>query len=178
MALAAALKADVCEIYTDVEGVYTTDPNICHDARKLKKVSYDEMLEMASLGAKVLQTRSVEFAKKYNVPVMVKSSFTDAEGTLVTKEDKDMEKVVVSGVTYNKDEAKITVAKVPDRPGIAAKLFEPLTKAHEKPCGRCLKDVREPVKGKCQYPDDLNLRDKDIRGDRRKIYGTGGKDIA
>lgn len=130
VALAAALKADVCEIYTDVEGVYTTDPNICPDARKLKKVSYDEMLEMASLGAKVLQTRSVEFAKKYNVPVMVKSSFTDAEGTLVAKEDKDMEKVVVSGITYNKDEAKISVLRVPDMPGIAAKLFAPLTKAN------------------------------------------------
>lgn len=130
VALAAALKADVCEIYTDVEGVYTTDPNICPDAKKLKKVSYDEMLEMASLGAKVLQTRSVEFAKKYNVPVLVKSSFTDAEGTLVTKEDKAMEKVVVSGVTYNKDEAKITIARVPDIPGIAAKIFAPLTKAN------------------------------------------------
>lgn len=130
VALAAALKADVCEIYTDVEGIYTTDPNICPDARKLKKISYDEMLEMASLGAKVLQTRSVEFAKKYNVPVMVKSSFTDAEGTLVAKEDKDMEKVVVSGVAYNKDEAKISVIRVPDMPGIASKLFAPLTKAH------------------------------------------------
>lgn len=129
VALAAALKADVCEIYTDVEGVYTTDPNICQDARKLKKVSYDEMLEMASLGAKVLQTRSVEFARKYNVPVMVKSSFTEAEGTLVCKEDIEMEKVVVSGVTYNKDEAKISVLRVPDRPGIAAKLFKPLTEA-------------------------------------------------
>ncbi len=129
VALAAALKADLCEIYTDVEGVYTTDPSICQDARKLKKVSYDEMLEMASLGAKVLQTRSVEFARKYNVPVMVKSSFTEAEGTLVCKEDAEMEKVVVSGVTYNKDEAKISVLRVPDRPGIAAKLFKPLTEA-------------------------------------------------
>jgi aspartate kinase len=129
VALAAALKADLCEIYTDVEGVYTTDPNVCVDARKLKRVSYDEMLEMASLGAKVLQTRSVEFAKKYNVPVMVRSSFTDAEGTLVCKEDKDMEKVAVSGVTYNKDEAKISVIRVPDRPGIAAKLFRPLTES-------------------------------------------------
>ena len=129
VALAAALKADLCEIYTDVEGVYTTDPNICQDARKLKKVSYDEMLEMASLGAKVLQTRSVEFAKKYVVPVMVRSSFNDAPGTLVCKEDKEMEKVVVSGVTYNKDEAKISVLRVPDRPGIAAKLFRPLTEA-------------------------------------------------
>jgi len=129
VALAAALKADLCEIYTDVEGVYTTDPNICQNARKLKKISYDEMLEMASLGAKVLQTRSVEFAKKYEVPVMVRSSFTDAGGTLVCKEDKEMEKVVVSGVTYNKDEAKISVLRVPDRPGIAAKLFRPLTEA-------------------------------------------------
>lgn len=129
VALAAALKADLCEIYTDVEGVYTTDPNICADARKLNKVSYDEMLEMASLGAKVLQTRSVEFARKYGIPVMVRSSFSDAEGTLVCKEDKEMEKVVVSGVTYNKGEAKISVLRVPDRPGIAAKLFRPLTES-------------------------------------------------
>ncbi|MBI1912543.1 MAG: aspartate kinase [Deltaproteobacteria bacterium] len=129
VALAAALKADLCEIYTDVEGVYTTDPNICQDARKLDKVSYDEMLEMASLGAKVLQTRSVEFAKKYEVPVMVRSSFNDAQGTLVCKEDTEMEKVVVSGITYNKGEAKISVLRVPDRPGIAAKLFRPLTEA-------------------------------------------------
>lgn len=129
VAIAAALKADLCEIYTDVDGVYTTDPNICQQARKLHKVSYDEMLEMASLGAKVLQTRSVEFAKKYEVPVMVRSSFNDAVGTLVCKEDKDMEKVVVSGITYNKDEAKISILRVPDRPGIAAKLFRPLTEA-------------------------------------------------
>lgn len=129
VALAAALKADLCEIYTDVEGVYTTDPNICQEARKLDRVSYDEMLEMASLGAKVLQTRSVEFAKKYEVPVMVRSSFNDAAGTLVCKEDEEMEKVVVSGITYNKNEAKISVLRVPDRPGIAAKLFRPLTEA-------------------------------------------------
>ena len=129
VAIAAALKADLCEIYTDVEGVYTTDPNICQEARKLGRVSYDEMLEMASLGAKVLQTRSVEFAKKYEVPVMVRSSFNDAAGTLVCKEDEEMEKVVVSGITYNKNEAKISVLRVPDRPGIAAKLFRPLTEA-------------------------------------------------
>ncbi|CAG1065461.1 aspartate kinase [uncultured bacterium] len=129
VAIAAALKADLCEIYTDVEGVYTTDPNICAEARKLERVSYDEMLEMASLGAKVLQTRSVEFAKKYEVPVMVRSSFNDAAGTLVCKEDEEMEKVVVSGITYNKNEAKISVLRVPDRPGIAAKLFRPLTEA-------------------------------------------------
>lgn len=129
VAIAAALKADLCEIYTDVEGVYTTDPNVCQEARKLDRVSYDEMLEMASLGAKVLQTRSVEFAKKYEVPVMVRSSFNDAAGTLVCKEDEEMEKVVVSGITYNKNEAKISVLRVPDRPGIAAKLFRPLTEA-------------------------------------------------
>ncbi len=129
VALAAVLEADLCEIYTDVEGVFTTDPGMCSKARKLKKISYDEMLEMASLGAKVLQTRSVEFARKFSIPVLVRSSFTDSDGTLVCKEDKDMESVVVSGITYNKDEAKISVVRVPDRPGIAARLFRPLTEA-------------------------------------------------
>ncbi|MFQ5479656.1 MAG: aspartate kinase [Thermodesulfobacteriota bacterium] len=129
VALAAALHAEVCEIYTDVEGVFTTDPGLCADARKLSKISYDEMLEMASLGAKVLQTRSVEFARKYSIPVLVRSSFTDSEGTLVTMEDEDMEKVVVSGITYERDEAKISVVGVPDRPGIAARIFKPLTDA-------------------------------------------------
>ncbi len=129
VALAAALEAEVCEIYTDVEGVFTTDPGLCADARKLGKISYDEMLEMASLGAKVLQTRSVEFARKYSIPVLVRSSFTDSEGTLVTMEDEDMEKVVVSGITYERDEAKISVVGVPDRPGIAARIFKPLTDA-------------------------------------------------
>ena len=123
VAVAAALKADFCDIYTDVDGVYTTDPNIVPKARKLDKISYDEMLEMASLGAKVLQTRSVEFAKKYNVPVRVLSSFHDVPGTLVTKEDKSMEKVVVSGVAYDKNQAKVTLSGVSDKPGVAAKLF-------------------------------------------------------
>ncbi|MFQ5428296.1 MAG: aspartate kinase [Thermodesulfobacteriota bacterium] len=129
VALAAALKAEVCEIYTDVEGVFTTDPGLCPDARKLGKISYDEMLEMASLGAKVLQTRSVEFARRYSIPVLVRSSFTDSEGTLVTMEDEEMEKVVVSGITYERDEAKISVVGVPDRPGVAARIFKPLTDA-------------------------------------------------
>jgi aspartate kinase len=127
VALAAALKADVCDIYTDVDGVYTTDPNICSSARRLNRITYDEMLEMARAGAKVLQPRSVELAKKYNVPVYVKSSFTDAGGTLVTKEERNMEKEVVSGVTYDRDQAKITVVHVPDRPGVAARLFTPLS---------------------------------------------------
>ncbi len=126
VALAAALRADYCDIYTDVDGVYTTDPNICDKAKRLNKISYDEMLEMARAGAKVLQPRSVELAKKFNVPVYVKSSFTDEGGTLVTKEDKDMEKEVVSGVTYDRDQAKITVVRVPDKPGIAERLFTPL----------------------------------------------------
>jgi aspartate kinase len=130
VAIAAALKADFCEIYTDVEGVYTTDPNICSQARKLSKISYDEMLEMASLGAKVLQIRSVEFAKKYNVPIHVRSSFTDNPGTIVCMEEKEMEQVVVSGVTYNKNEAKIEIMHVPDVPGVAAKLFQPLADAN------------------------------------------------
>ncbi len=123
VAVAAALKADVCDIYTDVDGVYTTDPNMVPQARKLDKISYDEMLELASLGAKVLQTRSVEFAKKYDVPVRVLSSFNDNPGTLVTKEDADMEKVVVSGVAYDKNQVKVTVQGVPDKPGVAAKIF-------------------------------------------------------
>ncbi|HPQ60988.1 MAG TPA: aspartate kinase [Syntrophales bacterium] len=127
VALAAALKADACDIYTDVDGVYTTDPNIYHKARKLKRISYDEMLELASAGAKVLQHRSVELAKIYSVPLFVKSSFTDDDGTLVTMEDKEMEKEVVSGVTYDRNQAKVTVVHVPDRPGIAARLFTPLS---------------------------------------------------
>ena len=131
VALAAGLKADVCEIYTDVDGVYTTDPNICEKARRLDKISYEEMLEMASLGAKVLQIRSVELAQKYNVPILVKSSLIEeGKGTLVCKEERDMmEKVVISGVTYNKGEAKITINKVPDKPGIASKIFTALSDA-------------------------------------------------
>lgn len=130
VAVAAALKADICEIYTDVDGVYTTDPNVCERARKLSKISYDEMLEMASLGAKVLQIRSVEFAKKYHVPIHVRSSFNDNPGTIVCEEDKEMEKVVVSGVTYNKNEAKIEIMRVPDVPGVAARLFKPIADAN------------------------------------------------
>lgn len=130
VALAAALKADVCEIYTDVEGVYTTDPNICPEARKLSRITYDEMMEMASLGAKVLQIRSVEFAKKYNVPIHVRSSFSEKNGTFVIKEDEKMERVLVSGVTYNKNEARITVVRVPDKPGIASRIFTPISDAN------------------------------------------------
>ncbi|MEJ2182830.1 MAG: aspartate kinase [Nitrospirota bacterium] len=124
VAIAAALGADVCEIYTDVEGVYTTDPGIVSEARKLDRISYEEMLELASLGAKVLQSRSVEFAMNYGVPLVVRSSFSENPGTYVVKEDKDMEKVVVAGVAYDRNQAKLTLMGVPDRPGLAGRLFQ------------------------------------------------------
>jgi aspartate kinase len=124
VAVAAAVGADECEIYTDVDGVYTTDPNICPSARKIDRISYEEMLELASLGAKVLQIRSVEIAMKYSVPVHVRSSFNDQPGTLVTKEDPTLEGAVVSGVAYDKGEARVHVVGIDDRPGIAAELFE------------------------------------------------------
>ncbi|MFO7716875.1 aspartate kinase [Desulfosarcina sp.] len=129
VAIAAALNADVCEIYTDVDGIYTADPNICPRARKIKEISYDEMLNMASLGAKVLQIRSVGFAKKYNIPVHVRSSFSEEEGTMVVNEDSGMEQLVVSGVTHDLNQARITLKKVPDQPGIAAKIFSPIAEA-------------------------------------------------
>ncbi|NPA94964.1 MAG: aspartate kinase [Thermodesulfobacteria bacterium] len=130
VAVAVALGADVCEIYTDVDGVYTTDPNICPSARKIDKISYEEMLEMASLGAKVLEIRSVEFAMRYGMPLHVRSSFSDNPGTMVVKEDESMEDVLVSAVTYSRDEARITVKKVPDKPGIAARIFNPISDAN------------------------------------------------
>ncbi len=129
VALAAALKADACEIYTDVDGVYTADPNICKNAKKLKRISYDEMLEMAALGAKVLQGRSVELARRYNVPIVVLSSFAEGEGTWVGQEDRSMEDVLVSGVTLDQNQSKITIAGVADRPGLAAKIFGPIAAA-------------------------------------------------
>ena len=129
VALAAALKADACEIFTDVDGVYTTDPNICKAARKINRISYDEMLELASLGAKVLDIRSVGLAKRFKVPVHVRSTFTENEGTWVVEEDKIMESMLVSGVTYSKNEARITINKVPDQPGVAAKIFLPISDA-------------------------------------------------
>ncbi len=123
VALAAALKADVCEIYTDVDGVFTTDPRVCSAARKLDVISYDEMLELASSGSKVLQIRSVEFAQKYNVPVRVRSTFTDDPGTLVTQEDVMMEDLLISGIAFDRDQCRITVNKVKDKPGVAASIF-------------------------------------------------------
>jgi aspartate kinase len=130
VAIAAAVRADVCEIYTDVDGVYTADPNVCPSARKIERISYEEMLELASLGAKVLQIRSVEVAMKYGVPVHVRSSFSDAPGTWVVGEDKSFESVVVAGVTSDKNETKITIRHVPDEPGVVARVFEPLAEAN------------------------------------------------
>ncbi len=130
VALAVALGADVCEIYTDVPGVFTTDPNICRLAKKIDRISYEEMLELASLGAKVLEIRSVEFAMRYKMPIHVRSSFSDEPGTMVVEEDESMEKILVSAVTYSRNEARITISKVPDKPGIAAKIFSPVTDAN------------------------------------------------
>ncbi len=129
VAIAAALKADICEIYTDVDGIYTADPSICERAKKIDRISYDEMLNMASLGAKVLQIRSVGFAKKYNIPIHVRSSFSEEEGTMVVSEDAGMESLVVSAVTHDKDQARITLKKVEDQPGVAAKIFSPIADA-------------------------------------------------
>ena len=126
VALAKALKASMCEIYTDVDGVYTADPRIVPNARKLDRISYDEMLEMASLGAQVMQTRSMEVAKKFEVPMHIRSSFNNRQGTLITREVKAMEEIFVSGVTLNKQEAKVTICDVPDKPGLAAKIFREL----------------------------------------------------
>lgn len=126
VALAAALKADECQIYTDVDGVYTTDPRVVSDARRLEHITFEEMLEMASLGTKVLQIRSVEFASKYNVPLRVLSSFKEGGGTLISVEDPKMEQALISGIAFNRDEAKLTVLGVPDHPGIASKILGPI----------------------------------------------------
>jgi aspartate kinase len=126
VALAAALNADECQIYTDVDGVYTTDPRVVAEARRLDKITFEEMLEMASLGAKVLQIRSVEFASKYNVPLRVLSSFTEGGGTLITAEEQSMEQALISGIAFNRDEAKLTIQGVPDHPGIASKILGPI----------------------------------------------------
>jgi len=130
VAIAAALDADECQIYTDVDGVYTTDPRVEPKARKLDKITFEEMLEMASLGSKVLQIRSVEFAGKYNVPLRVLSSFEEGEGTLIALEVNDVEQAVISGIAFNRDEAQLTINGVPDQPGVASKILGPVTDAN------------------------------------------------
>ncbi len=130
VALAAALKADECQIYTDVDGVYTTDPRVVPEARRLTRITFEEMLEMASLGSKVLQIRSVSFAGRYNVPLRVLSSFEEGEGTLITYEDEEMEQALISGIAFNRDEAKLTILGVPDTPGVAHQLLGPIADAN------------------------------------------------
>ncbi len=130
VALAAALKADECQIYTDVDGVYTTDPRVVPEARRLERITFEEMLEMASLGSKVLQIRAVEFAGKYNVPLRVLSSFKEGEGTLITYEEQEMEEALISGIAFNRDEAKLTIVGVPDQPGVASKIICPIGKVN------------------------------------------------
>ena len=130
VALAAGLKADECQIYTDVDGVYTTDPRVVPNARRLDRITFEEMLEMASLGSKVLQIRAVEFAGKYNVPLRVLSSFEEGEGTLITYEEDDMEEALISGIAFNRDEAKLTIVGVEDQPGIASKILAPIADAN------------------------------------------------
>ncbi len=130
VALAAGLKADECQIYTDVDGVYTTDPRMVSEARRLSRITFEEMLEMASLGSKVLQIRAVEFAGKYNVPLRVLSTFEDGEGTLITYEEDNMEDPMISGIAFNRDEAKLTLVGVPDQPGIASNILTPISEAN------------------------------------------------
>ena len=156
VAIAAALKADACEIYTDVDGVYTTDPNIAPKAKKLDRISYEEMMELASLGAKVLQIRSVEIAMKYRVPLWVKSSFSDDKGTLVCEEDKAMEDILVSGVALDRNEARVSVHGVPDEPGMAARIFGALD---EKAISVDLIVQNTPVKGKTELTFTIGKAD-------------------
>lgn len=184
VALAAALRADQCEIFTDVEGVYTTDPNVCAKARKIARISYDEMLELASLGAKVLDIRSVGLAKRYKVPVHVRSTFTETEGTWVVEEDKNMESMLVSGVTYSKHEARITISRVPDTPGIASRLFTPISDAgivvdmiiQNTRTGNNITDMTFTVP-RADYERAMNI----VEGVAREIGAervSGSKDIA
>jgi aspartate kinase len=174
VAIAAALKADACEIYTDVDGVYTTDPNVAPAARKLDRISYEEMLELASLGAKVLQIRSVEFAMKYRVPLWVKSSFTDDPGTLVCEEDASMEDLVVSGIALDRNEARISIRKVPDQPGVAAQIFGALD---EKAIVVDLIVQNPPLEGMCDVTFTVGKNDlakaTEVVKKLSKTIGTG-----
>lgn len=162
VAIAAAIKADACEIYTDVDGVYTTDPNIAPKAKKLDRISYEEMMELASLGAKVLQIRSVEIAMKYRVPLWVKSSFSDDPGTLVCEEDKAMEDILVSGVALDRNEARVSIYGVPDQPGMAARIFGALD---EKAISVDLIVQNTPVKGKTELTFTVGKADAVKAGD-------------
>ena len=174
VAIAAAVRADVCEIYTDVDGVYTADPNVCPSARKVERISYEEMLELASLGAKVLQIRSVELAMKYAVKLHVRSSFSDAEGTMVTGEDESLESVVVAGVTCDKKTAKVTLRNVPDEPGVVASVFEPLAE-HNVSVDMIIQNIAQDGRTDLTFTvnrDDLE-RAKEITRAAADTFGGG-----
>ncbi|MBW2650508.1 MAG: aspartate kinase [Deltaproteobacteria bacterium] len=171
VAIAASLKADFCEIFTDVDGVYTTDPNLYSKARKIKKISYDEMLSLAGAGAKVLHPRSVELAKTYGVSVYVRSSFSEDGGTLVTREDKEMEREVVSGVAYDRDQAKVTIGHVPDKPGIAARLFTPLSEH-----GIIVDMIIQNASSEGYTDLTFTVSQKDI-GEARRLLDEVGRDM-
>ncbi len=189
VALAAALKADRCDIYTDVEGVFTADPNVVSEAKKLDKISYEEMLELASLGAKVLQNRSVEYAAKYGVKVRVLSTFVEGSGTLLTEEDEDMEKVVVSGVTCDRNQAKVTIIGVPDKPGIAARIFGAVADANmvvdmiiQNVSQEALtdisftvprSDIKKTAEIMCDVVKDIGAKELEVKEDIAKVSIVG-----
>jgi len=177
VALAAALKADECQIYTDVDGVYTTDPRVVPQARRLGSVTYEEMLEMASLGAKVLQIRSVEFASKYNVPLRVLSSFEDGPGTLITAEDEDMEQALISGIAFNRDEAKLTVLGVPDQPGVAGRILGPVADANIE-VDMIVQNVAEDATTDFTFTVHRNDYDKALEILKRIASSLGAREVS
>jgi aspartate kinase len=177
VALAAALKADECQIYTDVDGVYTTDPRVVPQARRLDRVTYEEMLELASLGAKVLQIRSVEFASKYNVPLRVLSSFEDGPGTLITAEDENMEQALISGIAFNRDEAKLTVLGVPDQPGVASRILGPVADANIE-VDMIVQNIAEDSTTDFTFTVHRNDYDKALEILKRIASGLGAREVS
>jgi aspartate kinase len=177
VALAAALKADECQIYTDVDGVYTTDPRVVPHARRLDRVTYEEMLELASLGAKVLQIRSVEFASKYNVPLRVLSSFEDGPGTLITAEDENMEQALISGIAFNRDEAKLTVLGVPDQPGVASRILGPVADANIE-VDMIVQNIAEDSTTDFTFTVHRNDYDKALEILKRIASGLGAREVS
>ncbi|MDR2877070.1 MAG: aspartate kinase, partial [Chromatiales bacterium] len=176
VALAAALKADECQIYTDVDGVYTTDPRVVPQARRLNRVTYEEMLELASLGAKVLQIRSVEFASKYNVPLRVLSSFDDRGGTLISAEDEGMEQALISGIAFNRDEAKLTVLGVPDQPGVASRILGPIADANIE-IDMIVQNVAEDASADFTFTVHRNDYNKALTILRRSCAELGAREV-
>ncbi len=177
VALAAALKADECQIYTDVDGVYTTDPRVVPEARRLDRITYEEMLEMASLGAKVLQIRSVEFASKYNVPLRVLSSFAEGQGTLISSEEEAMEQALISGIAFNRDEAKLTILGVPDQPGVAYRILGPVADANIE-VDMIVQNVAEDATTDFTFTVHRNDYDKALRILRQTADELGAREVS